>query len=105
MTTTTAYTNINISAINSLGDMTNAMNASVGGYLFFGIDIMIFLTMLISLAGIFGWESAMLTSGFVAVILSIMFTAMGLISFTKTAIFVGIILVMIMYVMWNNRSQ
>jgi len=104
MTTTTAYTPVNMS-LNSFDDFLTLVNQSGAGYLFTAIDVLVFFVLLITLSGSFGWEAGFLTAGFVGIILSLLFSYMGVMSWWLTGFFVGIILVMIAYIIWSNRSD
>lgn len=103
MTTINSYHFVNWSNMTTFGDFIHNANASAGNWLFSIIDFLVFLVLFVSLAGAFGWESALLSSGFIAVILSLLFVYMGVMSWTIAGIFVGGLLLMIMYVIWSNR--
>jgi len=105
MTITTAHNPVNMSAVNTFGDMIQAMNNSAGGLLFFVINLLVFFVLWISLAGSYGWEASLLASAFVGLILSLLFLYMEVLSLTYVSIFVGLIVIMIMYVMWSSRSS
>lgn len=105
MTITTAYQNINMSNVSTVSGMLDAMNQSGAGYLFTAINMLVFFVLLISLSGLFGWEAAILSSGFISIILSILFVYMGVMSFWIAGAFVGLILAIMMYVIWSNRNN
>lgn len=103
MTVTTSYIPINWSGMNTFSDFLSNANASAAGYLFTAIDVLVFGVLFITLTGMFGWESAILSSGFIAIVLSLLFAYMGVMAWSTVGIFVGLIVVMIMYVIWSNR--
>lgn len=105
MTVVSSYQPVNWSNMNNFNDFLNNANQSAGNYLFAGIDILVFLTLFISLAGIFPWESAFLSAGFVGIILSLLLAYAGVLNYTFTGIFVGVIIVMMMYIAWSNRNN
>jgi len=104
MTTVNAYQNVSMN-ISSFDDFLTLVNNSGAGYLFTAIDVLVFLVLLITLSGAFGWEAGFLTAGFVGIILSLLFSYMGVMSWWLTGFFVGIILVIISYIIWSNRND
>lgn len=105
MTNVSSYIETNISNISSFNDLVSAINNSGGGYLFLTIDLIVFLVLFISLSGTFGWEAGLLTSAFVSMILSLLFLYMGVVGLWIVGIFIGLILITIMYIMWSNRNN
>lgn len=103
MTITTGSTNINWTNVSTFQDILNVANNSGVGYTFTMITFMVWATILITLAGPFGWEAAILSSGFIGMILSILFVYMGLMAWKIAGMFVGLLMVMIMYVIWSNK--
>jgi hypothetical protein len=57
----------------------------------------------VTLAGVFGFESALLTAGFIGLILALLFAYIGVINYWIVGAFVGVTLVTIIYVIWSNR--
>lgn len=104
MTIVESYQNVNWSKMDNFQDFINNANQSAGNFLFAGIDIMVFFVMFISLSVIYGWEAAIISSGFVGIILSLLFAYMGVLNYTFAGIFVGIIVVMMMYVAWSKKE-
>ena len=103
MTTTTSYQNVSWENTNTFTDFISNASQSAGGYLFAGIDFLVFMVLFVTLAGAFGWEAGILSAGFIGIVLSLLFSYMGVLSWVYTSIFVGVILFMIMYVIWSNR--
>jgi hypothetical protein len=105
MTIVSSYQPVNWSNMNNFQDFINNANQSAGNYLFMGIDLLVFFTMFISLAIIYGWEVAILSAGFVGIILSLLFVYMGVLNYMFAGIFVGLLVVMMMYTAWSNRNS
>jgi hypothetical protein len=103
MTDVSSYQNVNWSSLNNFNDFLTNVNNSGAGYLFTGIDILVFLVLLISLTSVYGWEAGMLSAGFISVILSILFVYMGVMNIWVASFFVGTIIIFIMYIIWSNR--
>lgn len=103
MTSVTSYIDNNITNMNTFKDFITSANLSGAGYLFAGIDIMVFLVLFITLSSTFGWESAILSSGFIAMILSILFVYMGVMPFWIAGFFVALIVIMILYIILSSR--
>lgn len=102
-TVTSYVSNTGVENISSFTGFITTANASGGGALFAGIDVLVFFVLFLSLASGFGWEVALFSSGFITLILSILFLYMGVVSTTFVGWFVGIIIALIMYVIWSNR--
>jgi len=103
MTTTTAYQANNCTTISTFTDFLNCANASGANYTFTAINFLVIAVLFITLAGPFGWEVAILSSGFIGIILSVLFVYMGVMAWNVAGIFVGVLIVVIMYVIWSNR--
>lgn len=99
------YTPTNWSAITSTADVLNIANNNTSGMFWAGMNFMLFAIMLITLTGVFGWEAGLLTSAFVGLMISLTFVYLGIESFWVTGGFVGIIIAMIAYLMWNSRAE
>jgi hypothetical protein len=98
-----SYQNVNWSHMDNFNDLLQNANQSGAGWLFAGIDFLVFAVLFITLSVGFGWEVALMSSGFITIILSLLFAYMGVLSWTYTGISIGLILVMIMYVIWSNK--
>lgn len=101
--TVNSYIPINWENITNVGDFLIRANQTTGSYLFTMIDFLVVFIIFITLAIGFGWESALITSAFIGLMLSILFLYMDLVSFPIVGIFVGLIIIMIMYIIWSNR--
>ena len=91
-------------AVNSTVDAIGFANTSTGGYFWFGMNVMVGLIIFISLAGTFGFEAGLMTGAFVAMMMGFMLVYMDLMSINLLGIFIGILVVMIMYIMWNRQE-
>lgn len=78
-------------------------NTSTSGWFWTGIDIMIFLVLLITMAGVFNWEVAILGAGFIGIIMSLLLAYLHLVSFWVVGWFVGLVIIMMIYIIWSNR--
>ena len=100
------YTNISnaFENITDLKGMLGVANASTGGYTYFGLMVMIQVIILIALIP-FGFEVALLGSAFIALIASMFFMYLGLISMNWLMFFAAQILIMIIYITWQKRNN
>lgn len=79
-------------------------DSSAAGYLFESIDVMVILILFITIAATVGsWEVAILSAGFIGILLSILLVYLGLIDMMFTGVFIGAIIITIMIVIWSNR--
>ena len=78
-------------------------NASTSGYFWTGMDLMVFLILFITLAGPFGWEGALLSAGFIGLLMSIFLVYLGLVAWWVVGAFIGMLLLMFIYIIWSNR--
>ena len=99
---TTSYQNVNMSWANP-SDALNALNNSSGGYTFIMITFLVTFILFITLAATFGFEVGLLTAAFVGLLLSLLFVYAGLMTWWVTSIFVGIIIITIIYIMWKQN--
>jgi len=78
-------------------------NQATSGWFWTGIDIMIFLVLLITLAGGFGFEAGILSAGFISILVTLLLAYLNLVSFATVGWFVGLVVLMMIYVIWSNR--
>lgn len=97
------FTPNNWTAVNSVTDVLGFANDNTGSWFWFGMNVMVFLVILLTLAGSFGWEAGLLVASFVGILLSIIFVYMGLIAIQYVGIYVGIVILLILYIMWSNK--
>ena len=78
-------------------------NTSTGGWFWAGMDFMVFLILFITLSTGFGWEAGLLASGFVGLLISIFLAYLELVSFWVVGVFIGLLLLMFIYIIWGNK--
>ena len=78
-------------------------NKSTGGWFWTGIDIMVFLVLFITMAGTFGWEAGILSAGFIGIIMTLLLAYLNLVAYGTAGIFIGIVVIVMIYVIWSNR--
>ena len=100
-----SYQPVNWSNVSTIDDFIHAGNQSAGNVLGAGIVGLAFLVLLITMVGSFGWEAGLLSAGFVALILSMLFSYMGILSWTFVGMFAGLLVVMIAYIMYSGRNN
>lgn len=98
------YQNVNWSNVSTFGDVLQRVNESGAGYLFTTINFLVFFVLLITLSASFGWEVGMLASAFIGISLGLLFSYMGVMSWQWTMFFAGLIIVYIMYSVWNRND-
>lgn len=98
-----AYTYTNWSNVTSPTDFFQVANNNTSGYFWTGMLWMFFLVMLVTLSSFMIAEGALLAAAFIAFLAALLLLYMGLISFTTLGIFVGIIILDIIYIIWSNR--
>jgi hypothetical protein len=64
---------------------------------------LIFFVLFISLSATVGWEAGLLTASFIGLIVGLLFVYAGVMAWWLLSIFVGMILVAIMYIIWSNK--
>jgi hypothetical protein len=99
---TTGYKNVSMNWGN-FSDAVSAVNNSGAGYTFTIITFLVFLIISITLSATFGFEAGLLAGAFIGFIISILFVYAGVMSWTMSGVFVGIILVGIMYIIWKQN--
>jgi hypothetical protein len=97
-----SYQNINISSVNTFGDMLKLFNTSGAGYLFAGINIMLFFIFFITFATSFGWEVALLSAAFISFVIGLLFVYMGVMAWWILGVWLGLIIIGIMYKAWKS---
>lgn len=97
------YQNVSFN-IGNFSDFLNLANASGVGWTFTTICYLIFFIMLITLTGTFGFEAGILTAAFVGFIIGLFFVYAGVMAWYMDAIFVGIIIVMIIYLIGKQNG-
>lgn len=94
---------INWTNITSFAQIPQAANTTTGGYFWVGTLYMIWIILLILFA-YFGFEVALLTSSFLALILGLLLVYTDLIAWQWCLTFVGLILGMFLYIIWSSNK-
>lgn len=92
---------INWSNVSDLMDVPALANQSTGGTFWVGILYMIWIIILLTLI-YWGWEIAILSASFIGLILGLLLVYADLIGFRYVSVFIGIILIMFLYIMWSS---
>jgi uncharacterized membrane protein YedE/YeeE len=98
------YTNINYSVSNFSGFLDIA-NTSTGNYFWTGMLLMIFLVFTITFSSIMIPEGALLAAAFIGFLISLLLAYLDLVSFTYVGVFIGLTIMLIMYIIWSNRQD
>ena len=94
---------INWSNVTDLGDLPQQANIATGGGFWVNMLYMCWVVLLLIFSK-FGFEAGMLLSSFLCLILSLLLVYAGLIAWVWCLTFVGIILAMFLYIIFNNRK-
>ena len=78
-------------------------NQVTNGWFWTGIDMMIFLVLFITMAGAFGWEAGILSAGFIGIIMTLLLAYLHLVAFQTAGWFIGVVVIIMIYVIWSNR--
>jgi len=99
---------VNVSITNHFENATNLKdllaipNATTGGFFWIGMLFMMWGIIVMTLLN-FGFEAAMLTASFVILIAGLFLVYLELVSWTWLMTFLGIILFMIFYMVWQKN--
>ena len=99
---TTAYTDINMSRMGNFSDYLVMSNSVSGGWFWTGMDFMIFAVLFVTLATTFGFEAGFLVACFIGLLMSVFLVYLALIPMWIALIYVGGIIIMIIYINWRN---
>ena len=94
----------NFTNMTGIADILREANTQTSGWFWTGINLLIFLVLFITLTTGFGWEAALLSAGFVSLILSIFLMYMELQSMWFTGIIAALILIVFIVTMWSRRD-
>jgi hypothetical protein len=94
---------INWSNVTDLGQLPSEANTATGGHFWLGMLFMIWAVMVMIMIG-YGLEVALLTASFAGLIIGLLLSYAGLVSFNYVLVFVGILIVMFLYIVFNKRS-
>lgn len=96
----------NWSQVSDINGLMYAANAPANGFFWTGMLYMIWVTLLIIFISPFGFETALLTSSFIAMTIGMALVYGGLVSFSWGILtFIGTILATIIYINWATRSD
>ena len=95
---------INWTNVTDFSSLPAQANASTGGTFWTGMLYMLWVVILLLLIA-WGFETALLVSSFLALVLGLMLVYAGLMSWTYLLTFVGIILTMFLYIIWSSSKQ
>ena len=98
---TTAY--INWSNITDMANLPAAANTATGGSFWVGMLYMIWIILLLLLV-IYGFETAILTSSFLALILGLLLVFSGLVSWVAVMPFIAIIIIIFLYITYQRNK-
>jgi len=88
----------------NLGEMLKIPNSVTGGWFWLGMQVLIFIVLMVSFLG-YGFETAILAAGFISLISGMFLVYMELLSWQWLMFFLGVILLMFIYITWNNRKE
>lgn len=95
---------INWTAINNVNDLLGAVNQTTGW--FWTTMVWLVATVILIVLLPFGFESAVLATCFIGLILSIFLLSMGLVQFIyTTAIFAAVMLLVLLYIAFTSSRQ
>lgn len=95
---------INWSNLTSLNQIPAEANTSSGGYFWVSMLYMIWVLLILLLAYA-GFEIAIITSTFIALIIGVVLVYSGLVDFMHLLLFLAVLLFMILYSYYSNRSN
>jgi len=96
-------TAVNWTNISDLGQIPSAVNTASGGSFWAGMLYMIW-AILIMLTLAYGFELAIVISSFASLIISLLLVYSGLLAWEHALVFVGIIVIMFLYIIWSSSK-
>ena len=99
MNVTNYFTNMT-----DIGALLQIPNTVTGGWFWLGMQILVFIVSVIALLGS-GFEVALLVAGFISLISGLFLVYMELLSWRWLMLFLGVILFILFYTVWNNRKR
>lgn len=94
---------INWSNITDLGQLPDAANTASSGSFWVGMLYMVWVIALLLTVG-FGFEVALLTSSFLALVIGLLMVYAGLVALPWVLTFLGIIVFMFLYIIWTSNK-
>lgn len=95
--------NVNWTNTDNFTEFLANANSSGAGWLFTGIDFMVFFVLFVTLASVMEWEVAMMVSSFIGFVLGLLFAYIGVESWTWVGVFVGLMVVSILYRVYSRN--
>lgn len=89
--------------VTTLTGMLDVANATTGGYTYIALLIMLQVIMMIATIA-WGFEVAILSSAFIALISGLFLTYLGLISMSWLMFFAAQIIIVILYITWQKKN-
>jgi hypothetical protein len=99
-------TNFNWTNVTTISQILVAPNTNTGGWFWAGMLFLIFLVVfIILLMKEVNIEAALLASGFVGFTVSLMMTYMNLVRWEYCLFFIGLLIVLIIYIIYSTRRD
>ena len=89
------------SNVTTVSEMLQMANNSSGGWFWTAMLYMIFVILFVSMLN-FGFYVSLLGASFTSLLLGVLLVYMGLVAWTWVAFFVGLIVLMFIWIMFNN---
>jgi len=95
---------VNWSNVTDLAQLPAQANNVSGGSFWTGMLYMMWIILIFMMIG-YGFEVAIITASFLALILGIMLVYSGLVAWQWVLTFVGVLLSMFLYIMWSSSKR
>ena len=95
---------INWSNLTDFGDLPEQANTASGGSFWTGMLYMLWVIMILLLIG-WGFETAIIASSFVFLVVALIMAYAGLIAWAHVLTFAGVLLFMFLYIIWSSRKS
>lgn len=97
---------INWTNVSSFKDYADVPNTVTSGYFWLGMLWMVYIVLMITFIALgFGIEVALLSSTFLALVGAIFLVYIGLIAWQWALMFVGILLLLFLYIVWSSNRD
>lgn len=93
----------NWTAVKTPQDFLKMPNTATNGWFWAGMDLMIFLVLFITIVGSFGFEAGILSAGFIGLLMTLFLVYLGLVAWNFAGYFIGILVIIMIYVIWSNK--
>jgi len=100
---TTSYHQINITNSTGFKEILAMPNTITNGWFWNGITLMLFFIAFVTIAMGFGWEAGLMVSAFIGMLLTLFLVYLGLSPLWMVGVYLGLILLIIFYIIWNNK--